>query len=190
MLGEEASPSPNSSLDLLPIPPLPVLCSLCALPISGAPISSPVLGTIPGRPGNQNLWISIMNLPRFGLHPAVICWVKKIGALKTSPIVVGVLEAGAGGGHLAALGHQDWPFLLLSSHLSISWVRSGVKQLHCCFSRLAVPGENQFTLILVILERSCPEWGTRGRDATGASCWDQWVSRARLLPAVEAFSTC
>lgn len=44
----------------------------------------------------------------------------------------------------------------------------------------AVPGENQFALILVILERSPPELGTWGRDYAGADYWGHGVGKTPL----------
>lgn len=101
-----------------------------------------------------------MNFDCLGLvfGPAVMFGIK-IDALKRSLIVVGMLRVCVCvWGNLVALDYQDQPFLFLFSHSPFS-VCSQVSAASLLLLQ-AVPGENQFALILVILERSSSEWRT------------------------------
>lgn len=67
----------------------------------------------------------------------------------------------------------------LSSHSSLSCMQSGVSSL--CATPPGCPWREPVALILVILERSPPELGIRGRDAAGAECGGHGVGKAPLL---------
>lgn len=153
--------------------PRPLCLNLVALPISGGSCQPPHFGETRRA---EPLDFSVMKSDCLDLvfSPAVMCWIK-IDALRTSPIVLGVFEGEATWlpwdieeiGHFSCLPTRPCP------------ARGQVSTASMLFPQ-AVPGENRFALILVILEGSPPEPGTWGRDAAGADYWGHGVGQAPL----------